>query len=89
MVVDDMAREDGNVFRCSVILGVGQPGRIGVVGVLHTKLCRLAVHHLGKTIHRAAKIFRQGDSRIVAGLDNQPLQQILHKNLFVHFDKHT
>ena len=37
------------------------------------------VHQLGEAFHRAAAIDRQGHSRVVAGLEHQPIQKLLHR----------
>ena len=46
-----MAREDGDVARGGVVLGIRQAGRVGVVGVFHAEPFGFSVHQLHKAYY--------------------------------------
>lgn len=53
--------------------------RIGKVGVDKAKLRRPPVHCIGKGLHRAGMILCQRHRRIVAGVEQKAIEQLLHR----------
>lgn len=53
--------------------------RIGKVGVDKAKLCRPPVHCIGEGLHRAGMILCQRHRRIVAGVKQKAIEQLLHR----------
>ena len=53
--------------------------RIGKVGVDQSKLRCLPVHRIGKGLHRAGMILCQRHRRIVAGVEQKAIEQLLHR----------
>jgi len=50
--------------------GIGQAGRIVVIGVLHAQLMRLFGHHLGEVAFGAAQGFGNHHRHVIGGADH-------------------
>ncbi len=52
------------------------------MGILHTQLCRLLVHHLHKCRLTARHIFRQTHRGVIGALHSHRFQKIIHRHFF-------
>ena len=71
------------------MLGIGKPGHVGEVAVLHAQALRLRVHARDEHVLGAAHRFRQRDRRIVARLHDHAMQQLVHGYRFLGLDEHA
>lgn len=67
---------------------VGQAGGVHEVGVGQAQLLRGGVHHVGEGVFAAGDMLGQGDAGVVAGLDDDAMQQVAHRDLAADLDEH-
>ena len=88
VLVDDGAGQDGHVVGAGVVLRVRQAGGVHEVRVLHAELLGGLVHHVGEGVFTTGDVFGQGDAGVVAGLDDDAVQQVIHGHLAVDRQEH-
>ena len=85
---NDVGGEKGHVARGRVLGGIGFPARIGEAGLGHAELGGPLVHQLGEGFLGAGHAFGEHHRGVVAGLDDQPAQQVLDPHPALHREKH-
>ena len=68
--------------QCNVLDRVRIPKEavgVGEMGIFQSQLPGLVVHQLRKAFHCAAAVNGQGRSRVVAAVEHQPVEQLLHR----------
>ena len=88
-LLDDARGQQRHVARGGIVLGRGQAGGVDEVRVLHADAACLGVHLLGKGLLAARDGFGQDDGRVIAGLDDQPVQQLFHRGGLARVHEHA
>ena len=71
------------------MIRVRQTSAVGKMGVGHAELRGILVHDLSEYLFGTGDMFGQRHTGIIAGLDNDTLEQLLDSDLLVHLDKHA
>ena len=87
-LADEVASEIGQVAGGDMHVRVWQAGGIGEVRAFKANFGGKLVHHGGKACLGASDAFGQHDGRIIAGLDDNGTDQVLHGDLGIEIGKH-
>lgn len=83
-----MRRIYRHIARGGVHGGIRQAGRIGIVRAGKPELLCRRIHHLHEGPLRARHRLRERHRRVVAGVDQQPVQQLIDGNLLARRNEH-
>ena len=85
---DDAPGEQSQVFNGNFMFGVRQAGGVFKVGIMQADFFGGLIHHRGKFRFRTGKVFGDDDAGIVAGLDENPFQEVFNPDFLSDFQKH-
>ena len=88
VVVDDVAGEQRHVPGRGVVVVAGQPGGVLEVGVVQPQAGGVLVHHVGEGRLAPGQVLGHRHAGVVAGGDDDPVEQVADGDLGVHLDDH-
>ncbi|MPM89478.1 hypothetical protein SDC9_136587 [bioreactor metagenome] len=80
-IVHALRRQLGHVGRRGIVLFVIQPVGVCKAGAVHPQRGRPLVHPVHKGLHVSRAVARHGEGRVVAGLQQQTVEQRLQGKL--------
>ena len=83
-----MRHEDGHVASGREVLRVRQSVGVRIARSGHAEARGMLVHQLDERFLRASHVLREGDACVVAGLHDDPLEEVLHGHLAPDLDEH-
>ena len=81
-----LARDEVEVPRGRVVLGIVKARGVGEVRVLAAKLCRALIHARNERLDRAADVLAENVARLVCRDDEHAVEQLLDRHRFAGDD---
>ena len=84
-ITNQRTAEPGHVMRAGVQLRVRQAGGVDEMRLRQAQLLRVTIHQIGEHVLGSRHVFRQHDAGVVAGLDDDAVQERFQRNVLADF----